>query len=90
MQCECQTTYFYIYLYITENWMYLRFWDTPILLKPHTGEHLPYSNFEIGKLNTPTNLSSFFKYCKKFHPLYKILDYNISIVYTHRFKIWHS
>jgi hypothetical protein len=60
MQCECQTTYFYIYLYITENWMYLRFWDTPMLLKPHTGEHLPYSNFEIGKLNTCTNLSSFF------------------------------
>ena len=53
MQCECQTTYFYIYLYITENWMYLRFWDTPMLLKPHAGGHLPYSNFEIGKLNTP-------------------------------------
>ena len=50
----------FIYLYITENWMYLRFWDTPMLLKPHTGEHLPYSNFEIGKLNTRTNLSSFF------------------------------
>ena len=60
MQCECQTTYFYIYLYITENWMYLRFWDTLMLLKPHAGGHLPYSNFEIGKLNTHTNLSSFF------------------------------
>lgn len=29
-------------------------------IQPHAGGHLPYSNFEIGKLNTRTNLSSFF------------------------------
>ena len=32
------------------------------LLKPNAGEQLPYSNFKIRKLNTPTNLPSFLKY----------------------------
>ena len=27
---------------------------TPILLKPNADGHLPYSNFKIGKLDTPT------------------------------------
>ena len=40
-----------------ENWIYPVFWDhilTSTLLKPHAGGHLPYSNFKIGKSDTPT------------------------------------
>ena len=48
---------------------------TPALLKPNTGGQLPYTNFKIGKANTPTNLPSFSKYCANVHPLYKILDH---------------
>ena len=66
-----------------ENGIYPRFWDhifnppllcTPVLLKPHSRGQLPSSNFEIGKMNTPTNLPSFSKYCVNVHPLYKILE----------------
>ena len=61
------------------------FWDhifnpplgvPPSFLKPHAGGQLPYSNFEIGKSNTQTNLPSFSKYCLNVHPLYKILGLN--------------
>ena len=47
--------------------LYPPFGCTTTLLKPHTSGHLPYSNFKIGKLNTPTNLPSFPKYCLNVH-----------------------
>ena len=49
----------------------------PSYKKTHAGGHLPYSNFRIGKLNTPTNLPSFSKYCVNFHPLYTFLGKTI-------------
>ena len=64
---------------------YPRFWDRivnpplgciPALLKPHARGKLPSSNFNIRKLNTLNNLSSFSKYCENVCPLFQILGAN--------------
>ena len=59
----------------------------PNVTKKHARGQLPYSNFKIGKSNTPTNLPSFSKYCVNVHPYLKSLPW-----YHKKFYIydWNS